>query len=93
MQGNDLTVRDATVYLKTLGGLQRVDVILRRVDDDFCDPLELYAGFLSGRAGLAASRFAQGNVAVANALGAGVLQAPGFLPFLPACAGICWAKN
>ena len=54
VQGNDLTVRDETVYMKTVGGLQRVDVILRRVDDDFCDPLELVRGFLSRRAGTAA---------------------------------------
>ncbi len=83
VQGNDLTVRDNNVYLKTLGGLQRVDVILRRVDDGFCDPVELYAGSYLGVPGLLqAVRLV--NVAVANALGAGVLQAPGFLPFLPA---------
>ena len=82
VQGNDLTVRDAKVYLKTVGGLQPVDVILRRVDDNFCDPLELYAGSYLGVPGLLQS-VRQGNVTVANALGAGVLQAPGFLPFLP----------
>ncbi len=82
VQGNDLTVRDATVYLKTVGGLQRVDVILRSVDDNFCDPLELFAGSYLGVPGLLQS-IRQGNVAVANALGTGVLQAPGFLPFLP----------
>jgi uncharacterized circularly permuted ATP-grasp superfamily protein/uncharacterized alpha-E superfamily protein len=83
VQGNDLTVRDNIVYLKTLGGLQRVDVILRRVDDNFCDPVELYANSFLGVPGLLhAVRL--GNVAVANAIGAGVLQAPGFLPFLPA---------
>ncbi len=82
VQGNDLTVRDARVYLKTLGGLQPVDVILRRVDDDFCDPLELYPESFLGVPGLLmAAR--EGNVAIANALGSGVLQAPGFLPFLP----------
>ena len=83
VQGNDLTVRDARVFLKTLGGLQPVDVILRRVDDDFCDPLELYPDSFLGVPGLLiAAR--EGNVAIANALGSGVLQAPGFLPFLPA---------
>ena len=55
VQGNDLTVRDGRVYLKTLGELQRVDVILRRVDDDYCDPLELYAAVLPGRAGIGRS--------------------------------------
>jgi uncharacterized circularly permuted ATP-grasp superfamily protein/uncharacterized alpha-E superfamily protein len=82
VHGNDLTVRDATVYLKTVGGLQRVDVILRRVDDNFCDPLELFASSYLGVPGLLQS-IRQGNVTVANALGTGVLQAPGLLPFLP----------
>src|ERR1700680_4740927 len=82
VQGNDLTVRDTIVYMKTLGGLQRVDVILRRVDDNFCDPLELLPDSYLGVPGLLqATR--RGNVAVANAIGAGILQAPGFLPFLP----------
>lgn len=85
VHGNDLTVRDDTVYLRTVGGLQRVDVILRRVDDDYCDPLELYDGSYLGVPGLLQSIRA-GNVTVANALGAGMLQAPGFLPFLP---GLC----
>jgi len=83
VQGNDLTVRDTMVYMKTLGGLQRVDVILRRVDDDFCDPLELYPDSYLGVPGLLQA-LRRGNVAVANAVGCGVLQAPGFLPFLPA---------
>ena len=85
VQGNDLTVRDSKVYLKTVGSLQRVDVILRRVDDHFCDPLELYSGSYLGIPGLIES-VRRGNVVVANALGTGVLQAPGFLPFLP---GLC----
>ena len=62
-----------------------MDVILRRVDDHFCDPLELYAGSYLGVPGLLES-VRQGHVVVANALGTGVLQAPGFLPFLP---GLC----
>jgi uncharacterized circularly permuted ATP-grasp superfamily protein/uncharacterized alpha-E superfamily protein len=85
VQGNDLTVRDGLVYLKTLGALQRVDVILRRVDDDFCDPLELYTRSFLGVPGLIEA-VREGNVAVANALGSGVLRASGFLPYLP---GIC----
>jgi uncharacterized circularly permuted ATP-grasp superfamily protein/uncharacterized alpha-E superfamily protein len=83
VQGNDLTVRDNIVYMKTLGGLQRVDVILRRVDDNFCDPLELFPGSYLGVPGLLQA-IRHGNVAVANGIGTGVLQAPGFLPFLPA---------
>jgi uncharacterized circularly permuted ATP-grasp superfamily protein/uncharacterized alpha-E superfamily protein len=83
VQANDLTVRDTVVYMKTLGGLQRVDMILRRVDDNFCDPLELYPDSYLGVPGLLQS-IRRGNVGVANAVGCGVLQAPGFLPFLPA---------
>jgi uncharacterized alpha-E superfamily protein len=83
VQGNDLTVRDCRVFLKTLSGLQRVDVILRRVDDDFCDPLELFSGSYLGIPGLLQA-LREKTVAVANALGTGVLQAPAFLPFLPA---------
>ncbi|HEY0008970.1 MAG TPA: circularly permuted type 2 ATP-grasp protein, partial [Tepidisphaeraceae bacterium] len=83
VQGNDLTVRDAKVYLKTLGGLQRVDVILRRVDDNYCDPLELYARSYLGVPGLLEA-VREKNVAVANALGSGLMQGPVFMPFLPA---------
>ena len=51
VEGADLTVRDRSVYLKTVDGLEKVDVILRRVDDSFCDPLELRERFAAGRAG------------------------------------------
>ncbi len=83
VHGNDLTVRDGLVYLKTLGGLLRVDVILRRVDDDYCDPLELFQHSYLGVPGLVEA-VRDGNVAVANALGSGMVQAPAFLSFLPA---------
>ncbi len=82
VRGADLTVRDGRVFLKTLGELQRVDVILRRVDDDFCDPLELYSNSFLGVPGLVEA-VREGTVAVANALGTGVLQTPAFLSFLP----------
>jgi uncharacterized circularly permuted ATP-grasp superfamily protein/uncharacterized alpha-E superfamily protein len=82
VQGNDLLVRDCRVYLKTLGGLQRIDVILRRVDDDFCDPLELHAGSFLGVAGLLqAAR--EGNVAIANAIGAGAARSTALMAYLP----------
>ena len=51
VEGGDLTVRDERVYLKTLAGLEPVDVILRRMDDAFCDPLELNQASLLGTAG------------------------------------------
>ena len=83
VQGGDLAVRDRRVYLKTLEGLQPVDVILRRVDDTFCDPLELNAGSFLGVAGLLDAVRA-GNVAIANSLGFGAVESPALLAFLPA---------
>lgn len=80
--GADLTVRDDRVFLKTLGGLQQVDVIVRRVNDDFCDPLELRSDSLLGVPGLVQA-LRSGNVAIANALGSGLVQSPAFLPYLP----------
>jgi uncharacterized circularly permuted ATP-grasp superfamily protein/uncharacterized alpha-E superfamily protein len=85
VQGADLTVRDGKVRLKTLDGLQAVDVILRRVDDTFCDPLELRPDSYTGIAGLMQA-IRMGNVAVANPLGSSVLENPGLLAFLPGLA-------
>jgi uncharacterized circularly permuted ATP-grasp superfamily protein/uncharacterized alpha-E superfamily protein len=82
VEGGDLTVRDATVYLKTLSGLRRVHAIMRRLDDDFCDPLELRTDSALGVPGLLQA-VRQGRVMVANALGSGVLESPGLLGFLP----------
>jgi uncharacterized circularly permuted ATP-grasp superfamily protein/uncharacterized alpha-E superfamily protein len=73
VEGGDLTVREQRVYLKTLGGLLPVDVIVRRQDDNFCDPLELREDSMLGVPGLMQAVRA-GNVAVANALGSGVLE-------------------
>jgi uncharacterized circularly permuted ATP-grasp superfamily protein/uncharacterized alpha-E superfamily protein len=87
VEGGDLVVRDGRVFLKTLGGLHPVDVILRRLRDEYCDPLELRPDSLLGVPGLVqAAR--DGTVAVANAIGTGVLQTPALIPFLP---GICRA--
>ncbi|HEX7669723.1 MAG TPA: circularly permuted type 2 ATP-grasp protein, partial [Polyangiaceae bacterium] len=82
VEGADLTVRDRRVYMKTLGGLERVDVILRRLDDAFCDPLSLRSESSIGVAGLVHAIRA-GNVAVANALGTGLIETPAILGFLP----------
>ncbi len=82
VEGADLTVRDRHVYVKTLGGLERVDVIFRRLDDVFCDPLSLRSDSTIGVAGLVHSVRA-GNVAVANALGSGLVESPALLSFLP----------
>ncbi len=85
VEGGDLTVRDDSVFLKTLGGLHPVDVILRRLDDDFSDPLELRNESTLGVAGLVqAAR--SGNVAIVNALGSGLAQNAALMPLLP---GLC----
>ena len=71
VEGGDLTVRDRKVFLKTLEGLRPIDVILRRVDNTFCDPLELRGDSVLGVPGLVEAVRA-GNVTMANALGAGL---------------------
>jgi len=85
VHGDNLVVQDGKVWMKAIGGLQAVDVILRRVDDHFCDPLELRADSCLGIPGLleAARR---GNVVIANPLGSSVLENPALMAFLPAIA-------
>jgi uncharacterized circularly permuted ATP-grasp superfamily protein/uncharacterized alpha-E superfamily protein len=82
VQGDDLTVRDNRVYLKLLEGLQPVDVILRRLRDNFCDPLELRTDSVIGVPGMVQAVRA-GNVVVANCLGSGWLESPALHAFLP----------
>lgn len=83
VEGQDLLVRGDRVYLKTLRGLRRVHAILRRLDDDFCDPVELRADSALGIPGLVHAVRA-GNVLVANALGSGLLETSAFSGFYPA---------
>ena len=83
VEGGDLTVRDNAVFLKTLGGLLPVDLIMRRQDDSFCDPLELRDDSVLGVPGLVQAVRA-GNVAIVNALGSGLLESPATAAFLPA---------
>ena len=85
IEGSNLTVRDNRVWLKSVSGLEPVDVILRRVDDYFCDPLELRPDSLLGVPGLVEA-VRRGRVAVANPLGAGILESPGLMAFLPRLA-------
>lgn len=82
VEGQDLTVRGDTVFLKTLRGLKRVHVILRRQDDAFCDPLELRGDSALGIPGLINVARA-GRVVVANALGSGMLASGALMGFLP----------
>jgi uncharacterized circularly permuted ATP-grasp superfamily protein/uncharacterized alpha-E superfamily protein len=81
-EGGDLTVRDDRVYLKTVTGLQRVHAILRRLDDDYCDPLELRSDSTLGIPGLVQA-WRAGQVLVANAFGTSVLESPALDGFLP----------
>lgn len=83
VEGKDLTVRNDVVYLKTLAGLERVDVVLRRLDDAFCDPVELRQDSTLGVPGLLQAMRA-GNVLVSNAPGSGFLETPAIHGFLPA---------
>ncbi|GAA0576167.1 circularly permuted type 2 ATP-grasp protein [Caenispirillum bisanense] len=85
VEGEDLTVRDTRVYLKTMEGLKPVEVILRRTDGSYCDPLDLRNDSTLGVPGLVGAVQA-GTVAVANGLGSGLIESPAFMPFLP---GLC----
>lgn len=85
VQGNDLVVRDGFLWMKSLQGLKQIDVVLRRVDDAFTDPLELREDSHLGVAGLL-DVVRRKNVAVINPIGSGVIENPGLIPFMPAIA-------
>ncbi|HEX4086032.1 MAG TPA: circularly permuted type 2 ATP-grasp protein [Chthoniobacteraceae bacterium] len=85
VEGSDLTVRDRRVFIKTIEGLRPVDVIIRRVDDTYCDPLELRSNSFLGVPGLVEAARAR-NISISNALGSGAVEAPALLAFLPALA-------
>ncbi len=82
VEGADLTVRDNRVFLKTLGGLRQVDLIVRRQDDTYCDPLELRSDSILGTPGLMQA-VRSGTVSVANALGSGLVESAAPASFLP----------
>ncbi|WP_191600794.1 circularly permuted type 2 ATP-grasp protein [Marinomonas algicola] len=82
VQGRDLTVRNGHVWLKSLQGLEKVDVILRRVDDAFCDQAELRSDSFLGVPGIL-EVIRSGNVVMANPLGSGILETPALLKYLP----------
>ena len=85
VEGEDLTVRDDGVFIRTVSGLKRADVLIRRLDADFADPLELNARSRLGVPGLVQA-VRDGTVVIANGLGAGVVEARALLSFLPALA-------
>lgn len=83
VEGSDLIVRDEHLYLKTLKGLVPIHGLLKRVDDEYLDPLELRPDSTLGVPGLLQAIRA-GNVLVANAPGSAFLESPALLGFLPA---------
>jgi uncharacterized circularly permuted ATP-grasp superfamily protein/uncharacterized alpha-E superfamily protein len=83
VEGDDLTVRDGRVHVRTIAGLKRMDVLWRRLDSDFADPLELNAGSRLGVAGLV-NAIRNRSIVVANMLGSGLVESPALMSFLPA---------
>ena len=83
VEGRDLLVHDTIVYMRTTSGLRRVDVLYRRVDDDFLDPLAFRADSHLGVAGLL-NAFRSGHVAIANAIGTGVADDKAIYAYVPA---------
>jgi uncharacterized circularly permuted ATP-grasp superfamily protein len=82
VEGRDLLVHDNIVYMRTTAGLQRVDVIYRRVDDDFLDPLTFRTDSMLGVAGLF-NAYRAGNVALANAIGTGIADDKAIYAYVP----------
>ncbi len=82
VHGSDLTVRNGYVWIKALGGLERVDVIYRQVDDMLCDQVELSPDSAHGIPNLL-EVIRSGNVIIANPLGTGILETPAILKYLP----------
>ncbi len=85
VEGEDLTVRDQVVYLRTIAGLRRVSALWRRVDSDFCDPLELNQRSQLGVPGLVQA-VRRRTIMVANALGTGLAEAAALMSFMPSLA-------
>ncbi len=82
VEGRDLSTHDNVVYMRTTSGLRRVDVIYRRVDDDFIDPLSFRADSMLGVSGLF-NAYRAGNVTLANAFGTGVADDKAIYAWVP----------
>ncbi|HZD51033.1 MAG TPA: circularly permuted type 2 ATP-grasp protein, partial [Silvibacterium sp.] len=82
VEGRDLVIHDNIVYMRTTAGLKRVDVIYRRVDDDFIDPLAFRADSILGVAGLF-NAYRAGNLTLANAFGTGVADDKALYAYVP----------
>ncbi|WP_158016430.1 circularly permuted type 2 ATP-grasp protein [Mycobacterium basiliense] len=85
VESADLVVREGKLWMRSLGTLKRVDVVLRRVDENYADPLDLRADSRLGVVGLVEAQH-RGAVTVVNTLGSGILESPGLLRFLPELA-------
>lgn len=85
VEGEDLMMRDGRIHVRTIAGLKRADVLWRRIDSDFCDPLELNTASSLGVPGLVDSLRSQ-NVVMANMPGAGIVETRALLSFMP---GLC----
>jgi uncharacterized circularly permuted ATP-grasp superfamily protein len=83
VEGRDLVVDQNRVFMRTTRGLERVDVIYRRIDDDFLDPLTFRPDSTLGVAGLV-NAYRAGQVALANSIGTGIADDKGIYPFVPA---------
>jgi len=82
VEGRDLFVKDEVVYMRTTQGPQRVDVIYRRIDDDFLDPLAFHPDSALGVPGIVKA-YQAGNVTLANAIGTGVADDKSIYPYVP----------
>src|ERR1700728_5184382 len=82
VEGRDLVVHDNVIYMRTTGGLRRVDVIYRRVDDDFIDPMAFRGDSILGVSGLF-NAYRAGNVTLANAFGTGVADDKALYAYVP----------
>ena len=83
VEGRDLLVHDNIVYMRTTGGLRRVDVIYRRIDDDFLDPLAFRPDSTLGVPGFL-NAYRAGNIALANAIGTGIADDKALYAYVPA---------
>lgn len=83
VEGRDLLVHDNIVYMRTTGGLRRVDVIYRRIDDDYLDPLAFRSNSTLGVSGLL-NAYRAGNVSLANAIGTGIADDKALYAYVPA---------
>ena len=81
VQGDDLLVKNNQLWLKSLNGLRRIDTLIRRVDSDYCDPLELKSDSQLGVAGLV-NVLREDNLSMINPIGVGILENIGLNPFM-----------